>query len=383
MRLFGRADLEELAGVTGAPSVSIYLPTHRPGTTADADRIRLKNLLREASDRLAVQGTRGEAVHRLLEPAERLVQDDLVWQRQSAGVALFLAPSFDRVYRLPLPVDERVVVGDRFYVKPLLPLLTGDGRFFILALSQRGVRLFQATRHSIAEVVLEGIPGSLDEVLKYDVYDRQLQVHARVPAGKGAHATVFHGHGFYDDDDKERIRRYFHQVEKGVHRVLRDEHAPLVLAGVDYLVPLYREVSGYGHLLDSAVTGNPETMKPAELRDLAWSVVAPQLLAREREAAERYRRLAGTGRTSADLAETVQAAQQGRVDQLFVAAGAEAWGTVDPGSGRVEIHPVAQSGDVDLIDFAAVQTLVKRGTVFAVERERVPSGGPVAAVFRY
>jgi hypothetical protein len=383
MRIFGRQDLEELVGYTSGPCVSIALPTHRPGTTAEADRIRLKNLIREAEDALAAVGTRGEAARRLLEPAERLVQDDLVWQRQQGGVALFLAPSFDRSYRVPLPLDERVVVGQRFYLKPLVPLLTGDGRFFVLALSQHGVRLFQATRHSIAEVVLDGVPSRLEEVVKGEVFDRQLHIHARVPAGKGTHSTVFHGHGFYDDDAKARIRRYFQQVEKGVHRVLRDEHAPLVLAGVDYLLPLYREVSGYPHLLDGGISGNPESLKPSELRDQAWQIVAPRLAARQREAAERYRHLAGTGRTSADLAETVQAAAQGRVDQLFVATGTEQWGRFDPATGRVELHPSAEPGDVDLIDEAIVRTLLTRGTVFAVDRTRVPSGGPVAAVFRY
>ncbi len=383
MRIFSRDDLKELATFSGGPCVSVFLPTHRPGTATGADRIRLKNLLREAEEALAAMGTRGEAARHLLEPAERLVQDDLVWQRLQDGVALFLAPLFDRSYRVPLKLDERVVVGHRFYLKPLLPLLTGDGRFFILALSQHGVRLYQATRHSLAEVVLEEVPSSLDELLQYDVFDRQLHVHARVPAGKGTHATVFHGHGFYDDDDKERIRRYFQQAEKGVRRALGDEHAPLVLAGVNYLLPLYREVSGYPHLVDGGVLGNPESLKPAELRDQAWRIVAPHLAAREREAAERYRRLAGTGRTSADIADTVRAAAEGRIEQLFVATGAEQWGRFDPATGHVELHPAAQPGDVDLVDEAAIRTLAARGTVFAVEQARVPSGGPVAAIFRY
>lgn len=383
MREFGREDLQRLGSLAVTPSVSIYMPTHRPGTAADADRVRLRNLLRQAEERLAALGSRGEAARRLLEPGERLVQDDLLWQRQPEGVALFVAPGFDRVFALPLVVSERVVVGPRFYLKPVLPLVGHDARFFVLALSLHAVHLYQATRHSITEVPLEGVPAGLEEILKYEVFDRQLHVHARVPAGKGTHTTVFHGHGFYDDDQKDRIRRYFQEVERGVHRVLRDEHAPLVLAGVDYLLPLYREVSEYPHLVDGGVTGNPDDFTPAELRDRGWQMVAPRLIAREREAAERYRRLAGTGRTSSDLIEIVRAAHEGRVEHLFLARDAEEWGVFDPERDRIELHPDARPGDVDLVDVAAVETLLKRGTVFAVDRENVPSGDRLAAVFRY
>jgi hypothetical protein len=43
-----------------------------------------------------------------------------------------------------------VVVTDRFHIKPLLPLLSGDGRFYVLALSQSEVRLLQGTRYSVS-----------------------------------------------------------------------------------------------------------------------------------------------------------------------------------------------------------------------------------------
>ena len=37
----------------------------------------------------------------------------------------------------------------------------------------------------------------------------------------------------------------------------------------------------------------------------------------------------------------------------------------------------------DLLDLAAVQTLLHGGTIYAVEPEQVPGGGPLAALFRY
>jgi len=35
------------------------------------------------------------------------------------------------------------------------------------------------------------------------------------------------------------------------------------------------------------------------------------------------------------------------------------------------------------LEFAAIQTLLAKVTVYVVEREKMPDTGPVAAVFRY
>jgi hypothetical protein len=59
------------------------------------------------------------------------------------------------------------------------------------------------------------------------------------------------------------------------------------------------------------------------------------------------------------------------------------WGTYDTTSGLVELHDEPAPRDQDVLDFAAVQTLVNGGTLFAVEKQDVPGGNTVAAVLRY
>ena len=139
----------------------------------------------------------------------------------------------------------------------------------------------------------------------------------------------------------------------------------------------------YPNLLAKGVTGNPEGLSEEELHREAWATVRPYFLKARREAAARYEQLAGTGQTSNDLREVVPAAYYGRVDVLFTAAGSRRWGAFEPGSGEVELHEEAQFGDGDLLDFAAVQTLLNKGTVYVPDPEDVPGGSIVASVFRY
>jgi hypothetical protein len=76
-------------------------------------------------------------------------------------------------------------------MKPLLPLLSGDGQFYILALSQNGVRLLQGTRYSVSEVELEDIPGDLAETLRHDDHGQPLPFHTRVSAAASGPAPIF------------------------------------------------------------------------------------------------------------------------------------------------------------------------------------------------
>jgi hypothetical protein len=382
MDLLNRAELRALMAERSNHCVSLYMPTHRTGPETQQDRIRFKNLLKQAEERLSTNGLRRADAERALEPAQRLLDDDGFWAHRGDGLAVFLAPETFRAYRLPYPFSELVVVTERFHIKPLLGLLSGDGRFYILALSQKEVRLLQGTRHSVGEVDLTNVPKSLAEALGPVEHQKQLQFHT---VGRGSPA-IFHGQGSAGDvsEHKKDLLLYFKQIDKGLQELVCAERVPLVLAGVDYLLPIYREANTCAELLDDAIVGSPEALSAEELHARAWAIVEPYFRREQERAAAQYSELCGTGRTAADLRAIVPAACQGRVDSLFVAVGVQRWGRYEPETGVVELHDERAPGDEDLLDLAAVETIARAGKVYAVESEQVPdTGSPAAAVFRY
>jgi hypothetical protein len=383
MNLLSKKELKTLIEKPGGWCVSIYMPTHRVFPETKQDPIRLKNLLREAEERLKTAGLRSQEAKKLLKPAKTLIKDGLFWQYQADGLATFISSDLFYHYRLPLKFDELLVITDRFHIKPLLPLFSNDGRFFVLALSQNDVRFFHCTRYSVNEVELEGVSRSLSEALKYDDPEKQLQFHTRTPAGTGQRAAMFHGHGVGIDDAKDNILRYFHQIDHGLHDLLKEERAPVVLAGVEHLLPIYKEANTFLNLMEKGITGNPEGVKPEDLHNQAWEIVAPFFLKMQEEGAEKYKQFAESERASKDLKEIVRAAYDGRIDLLFVAVGIQKWGTFDPDRLTIHLHQEAEPGDEDLLDFAAIHTFLNGGTVFAVEPEKVPDQAPLAALFRY
>jgi len=382
MSLLDKDELTALMAEHPGWCISIYMSTHRAGADTKQDPIRFKNLLREAEEKLIAAGLRTVDARTLLEPAQDLEGYSPFWRHLSDGLALFLAADMFHTHRLPFHFDELVVVNERCHVKPLLPLLTGDGQFYVLALSQNGVRLLRGTRHSVDEVELEDIPGSLAETLRYDDLGRPLQFHTRT-GGSGERGAIFFGHGAGGEEDKKNILRYFRQIDTGVREALKDKRAPLVLAGVDYLLPLYRQANGYRHLLNEGITGNPEELTAEELHEQAWAIVQPDFQKAQRDAADRYRQLAGGERASGDLNTIAPAAYQARVDVLFVAVGVQRWGRFDPDANHVHVRETAEPGDEDLLDFAAAHSILNGGTVYAVAPDDVPGGPALAAVFRY
>jgi hypothetical protein len=388
MDVLTRAELEQLMRKEQQWCVSIYMPTHRTGREAQQDPIRLNNLLGEAEKRLSDQGIGRRDIQKMLKPASNLLQDYNFWQHQSDGLAIFITSNRVRRYRLPLNFEEFVAVMDHFHIKPLLPLFTGDGQFYILALSQNEIRLLLGTRYSVSEVDIGQVGGSLAEAIPSTNHQMSLQLHSSGSTGgmSGAGSATFHGQGGGSDgSDKNELLRYFRLVSDGLTEFLQGNRVPLVLAGVEFLLPIYKEANTYPNLIDSVITGNPDLLSADELHKSAWEIIRPLFQAAQEEAFAHYQQLAGQAseRVADTLEKIVPAAYHGQVETLFVAAGEQQWGILNPVTNEIELHDQMESGDEPLLDLATVHTYLKGGTVYAVEPEMVPGGTPAAAVLRY
>ncbi|MEX0701979.1 MAG: hypothetical protein WD069_07775 [Planctomycetales bacterium] len=387
---FTRSDLRNLIERPPAPGetcISIYMPSHRTGREVRENALRCKNLLNQADERLKDAGLRSPEARVLLAPLRELQEDGLFWKNQSDGLAMFASPGFSARFRMPLVFDELLLVNRRFHVAPILPLLQGDGRFHLLAVSQNRLRFLQGTKHAISELEVEGLPKSLQEALDIDEYvTPALQFQSQTSRGLPGHGeAIFHGHGGSNLDvkKKEEIRQYFRRVDAGLRKFFGEERTPLVFAGVDYLFPIFREACSYRGLLDEPVLGNPDLLNPQQLHDKAWRTVQPYFRRDQEAALQRFHeRVAGKGQ-STDLDEVIHAAREGRVETLFVARGQTVWGLVDPDTGEAQRVAASVTGSEDLLDHAAVHTLLHDGVVYAVDRAELPDDGPIAALFRY
>lgn len=372
--------IKGLAQQTASPSISIFLPTHRSGQDAQQDPIRLKNLLRDAEKQLLDGGMGPREAGALLQPAQALLDDANFWNHQHDGLAVFMSADDFHYYALPFSVEELLVVAQSYYVKPVLPLFTNNGHYYVLAISQNEIRLFEGTRYGVGQIDLpEGTPESLEAALRLDGPQKTLQMH---PGGGGG---MFHGQGPGDEEQKVWIEQYLNLVDTSLKEIFREQNAPLVLAGVDYLLPMYRKVSEYQNIMEEGITGNPDHLRPEELQEQAWRIVETYFQQETKKIVEQYQQLADTDKATDNVEEIVAAAFNGRVDKLILSVENQIWGAFNPKDGKVMRSSNGQSKkyNLALLDFTAMHTLQNGGTVCALSQDEMPTDSPIAAVFRY
>ncbi|MEO1689983.1 MAG: hypothetical protein AAFR62_06930 [Cyanobacteria bacterium J06629_2] len=369
-------DLQTLAQ-SNSTSISLYMPAEKAGAETRKNPLRFKNLLSEAEDKLTERSVELEAA---LKSARAYIERHDFWQHQDSGLAFFINRDGVKYYRLPYSFDERVEVGDRFYLKPLLPLLTNNNEFYLLALSQNEVKFFLGSRYGLNQIELpQDVPPSLAEALKYDDPEKQTQYHS----GDAGGSPIYHGQGVGTTDNKDEIKRYFQQIDSGLTSALNESSTPLILAGVEFLLPIYHEVNSYNNLLEAGITGNPENVATQDLHQQAWAIIEPRFASEKQAAIAEYHNQSSAGLSSSRLEEIIAGAANGQIETLFVTADAQVYGQFDRQANKVQILDEAAANSMDLIDFAATQTYLQKGEVYTVDATEMPEGNAIAAILRF
>lgn len=353
-------DVKDLAAVQG-PCVSVYMPTHRFGGATVSDVGHLNSLISQAAKKLEESGTTRAAIKAILGPMRSLASDTSYWQHQSGGLVLFAAQGWFSSFRLPMSVPANVFVGPTFRVRQLIQLLTGDGHFYLLVLSQNTIQLFRGTQFTLGQISANDIPKSMKEALAHEDPERQLQSRS-----SGGDTVQFHGHGVGDEIDKAAVERFLRAVDQGVVKALGSSRIPLVLACVPYYAPIYRSVTRYPFVHAQSIEGNPEHLRVDELHAATWTIIKETFNHDRNVQSDRYRRVAGTGITSSSLDEISAASMTGRVDVLFV------------NSSTTELS----ESDATLVNNAVLNALFHGASIYEAP-EVFDNGEPAIALLRY
>ncbi len=367
----------------GQHQVSIYSPTSRDSSDGyQADKIHFKNQLKEAVNQLTKQyGMNEQEAKEYLKPGYDLLDNQPFWRESSDALAFFHSTAGTRIKKLPIELDQPTAhVGNEFMLRPLLPLLNTDGRFYILNLNLNAVRLYEATPNTISEVVLnDDVPTTIADYTKF----LEHQEHTGSRSIQGGGGGIHYGQGDGNDSEKEEIQQYFYELSKAVDDIIQCDPLPTVLAGVEYLIPMYRKASHYPKYEEGYVRGSFSENDVETLHNAAFDIMEPTFDVDRMEAFDRFAQLQDGDWASSDAKKVILAALTGQVDTLFVEDDATLWGVYNEQEYKIQLHPESTPKSKDLLTEAAIQTLLKKGKVFTCEADEMPvEGAKVAAVFR-
>ncbi len=379
MSVVNRETIEKLINKTTDINVTIFLPTHKTGEEGKQDAIRLKNLIQKAKKDILDLGWREDRADALFEQIHSVTAENQFWLHQNNGLALYLNEDYFDYFKIPVSPKQGYYISENFLITPLLELQNHHSTYHVLALSQSETKMYKVEPDETTEIAIESVPTSMEEHLKYHVHERSLQHHSGAAGGN----AMFHGQGGNKDQENKEIELFIKHIENKVTKYLKKNHGPLILAGPDKMVAIYRKANKYFNVLDDAIIGNADLKSPQDIADESWDIAVQYFSQEISSDIERFNNLQGSELISTEIEEIVKSAYYGKVDTLFVPMGTRQFGVFDTDANQVHMAESMNGDAVDLINYAAVSAIRTGSTLYGLPQSEVPKNSALAAIYRY
>jgi hypothetical protein len=356
-----RAQLEALAQERSNPSVSISLNTHRTFPDCQQDAIALKNLVKEAENRLLEEFDK-RSIQAVLDRLNGLA--DRVDERHNLdSLHLYVSANTEVVFRSPWPYPSNdVKISASFALRPVIQDLNRTETYNILLVGQSGVHLFTAMNDAIiSEVNNDDFPFSENRHVLTDMASRS--------------------------DSKamdDQVREYLNQVDKALvrHHNTTKQHCVVVSTEDNYSKLMQvadKPAVYYGH---SPVNYNDTA--PHTLATQAWSLVTQEHRKQRASAIDEIREAVGQGKVITDLREIYKAAIEGRAELLLAHSDFRQAVKLDGNGGFDLVDDRKAPGVIDdITSDIAREVLSRKGRTVFTAQDELKSIGQIALKVRY
>jgi Bacterial archaeo-eukaryotic release factor family 3 len=368
------AAVRELLRVPG-PCITVVLAGNEVGDTA----IELKQAVTAIRGELRIRGGDSESLVKPIVATGAQVRGET---KARGSIVILRSPEVMEVHRAR-GLGSLVRVDDHFDVRTVLAFEAAHKSFYILALSQKRTRILKCTQDAAEEVPFPaGFPYNLADAMQTRQPDHMLDNRSSGGPSIGAGTVVF---GMSSDREAkdEYLLHFFKGIDRAVRVALNGSEEPLVPAGVEHEIALYRRVNTYPELVEPGVHGAPDGLEGGEMHRRAVQVLEEREQEPGRVVPADFDRRVSAGLASTHIQEIVQAAFAGRISQLFFQANAQYQGAYDRVWQKVKRTEDPHESPVDLIEIAAYQTILQGGEARIVAGRAMPKGVPLCAIFRY
>jgi hypothetical protein len=366
-------DVRNLIVHAGSPCLTISIPGH---ANAESRRSDWRSSLTEAKKALA--SIPGVDVASFLAPLESLT-DAIASEPHAHGAMVFRTSTWIDRFQVSASVPRAVVVSDRFQVRPLLESLHSRERFFLLDLTHGRVALFAGDAAGLTPVAVPGLPVSFVDAVGTEHAERVVSMRG---GGKGS--TFWHGQGKAESTSQEDELKFVRAVDEALCDRLRNETAPLVVAGSGKLLPLFQSRCSYPYLMKEGVHGSFANASLNQLHALAWPIVQAALEQFDQDVVQRHREAVSGDHATDEITSIGRFAVEGRIRDLLLAKNAHLAGRIDPATGAVQIaRDTPPASGENVLERLAETVVLRGGNVYVLDAERMPTRSPAAATLRW
>jgi len=340
--------------------VSIILNTHRTKPDNQNDPVTLKNLIKNAEERL-YNDYEKRFVWPIMENINK-VADSINHNFNLDSLIIYANKDFADYTRLPVKATDRVVIDNTFATRDLVRAMHQESAYYALVVSRQNARLIEAFNDGVVEEKAGVFPIKNETLYATDK--------KKLTTNKG---------------QDNLTEEFFNRVDKALQEAIKDHPMPVVIVTETRNFDHYLKVADKKDLIIGHVNMNRDEEKAHHIIPEAWNVVQTLIKMKNEARITELRKAVSAGLFASDYNDIWNAIIQGRGKTLFVKRGFYQPALLVEN----EIVPVDnfekdQKGVVDdIIDEMIEQTMAYGGDVVFVEGDELSKFGSVALMTRY
>tara|TARA_R100000353_G_scaffold172700_1_gene138167 strand:- start:2935 stop:4008 length:1074 start_codon:yes stop_codon:yes gene_type:complete len=277
--------------------ITIIATTHRTKPDYLNDGLRLKNLIKQAEDRLLADVSKNTAT-KLIEKLNKLAAE-IDHSKNLESLILFVNNDIAEYTRLPIKVEDRVVIDNTFATRDLVRAIHLETNYYILILSQDKIRLIEAMNDKVVKEI--GAPFPFENT-QFFSKNRE----ANAIASKQTSLTA----------------EYFNQADKLVDHFRKDNPLPVLICGLEENRNEYLKIAdNKSSILNIFLNKNKINDAAHAIVSESWEVVKEYVVKQNNSRKEDLKKAVSENIFLSDTNEIWKAIKAGRVQTLFVEQG--------------------------------------------------------------
>jgi hypothetical protein len=353
--------IKKLAAEKSTPCVTISLNTHRTHPDNTHDVVLLKNLLKEAEERVIAEfGKRPVAA--LLEKLSGLA-GEINENHNLDSLHIFLSNDTKEIIKSPWPSSNQGVhISDSFALRSIMKTYNRSENYLLMLLSQTGVHLFEAMNDGIIHEI------HTDEF----------------PFPENQHYNTNHEKASDAKHLDNLVREFLNKVDKALVKVHAQTGLNCVVICTEENYTMLQQVADKPSIYLGYAPVNYNKTATHDIVKQSWEVIKSLQFDRRTRAIGEMKEAVANGKVLTDLQDIYRAAIDGQGDMLIVHQDfQQAVVMKDDRSFDLVDDATTPHAIDDITSTIAWEVLSKKGRIFFTSQDEIKDLGKIVLKTRY
>ncbi len=244
-----REKINDLKDLKSDICVTITMPTHRYKPDYHTDMIQLKNLITETE-----QGLSGKVDKRMAASIIeniREAQGYIDFSLNLDGMVLYANEHFSSIVKLPIDLENEVMIGPDFDFRPLYKTRQQNRRYYIMNISRNKIRLIEAFNDKLVQEI-----NNNDFPFVNNDYHTEDQTKLAL-----------------DTFTENQIKEFFNDADKRLQKYVNQFPLPIIFTGDVKNIAYFREEMDKNYMILGEVNGSYDEVSIHQILDAVSPVI--------------------------------------------------------------------------------------------------------------